>query len=337
MIAVSPDPAQDGQAVIRIDGAAGKPAALRIQRDADYADATLGPDGWQSSDVMLDPLHAESDGADLLLTLGWPVCRYLEAGVYRVTLPAASPEPEAVFWPDITPPHAPPVIPGPAPPPAPATTVVTPKPMPAAPAMPPAPPPPKPAGRFPWIALVLLVLVAAGSGGWWYWQRRETPPATSSAVPAPVPDSSTPPPVADTAVPTETPPTSAANAPPDLTTMSVPDVLAKAPNPAAIVTEARRRLGTAQKDDGLLLLEAASDRGDGAAAAAIARLYDPVGFQPGGPIPSPDPRQAARYYRDAETHGQDITAAREALRASLETKKQQGDFAAGLILKDFWP
>jgi hypothetical protein len=90
-------------------------------------------------------------------------------------------------------------------------------------------------------------------------------------------------------------------------------------------------------DDGLLLLEAAGDRADPDAAAALARLYDPVIFQPGGPIPQPDPRQAARYYRDAAKGGIDVTAAREALRSKLRSQAQAGDLGADLNLKDFWP
>ena len=114
----------------------------------------------------------------------------------------------------------------------------------------------------------------------------------------------------------------------------MPDVLAQAPNLGAVVTEGQRRLGTAQKDDGLLLLEAAADKGDGAATAAIARLYDPVLFQPGGAIPRPDPRQAARYYRDAARLSQDVTAPREALRQWLQA---HSSMANDLVLKDFWP
>ena len=91
------------------------------------------------------------------------------------------------------------------------------------------------------------------------------------------------------------------------------------------------------RDDGLLLLEAAADRADPAAAAALARLYDPVLFQPGGAIPRPDPRQAARYYRDAAQGGADVAAAREALRQSLQARGAAGDLAATLSLKDFWP
>ena len=69
----------------------------------------------------------------------------------------------------------------------------------------------------------------------------------------------------------------------------------------------------------------------------LARLYDPVQFRPGGPIPQPDARQAARYYRDASRGGVDVAAAREALRQNLQTRVQAGDLGANLSLKDFWP
>jgi len=116
----------------------------------------------------------------------------------------------------------------------------------------------------------------------------------------------------------------------------VPDVLTHAPNPAAIAAEGEQRLRSDRRDDGLLLLEAAADRAD-PAAAALGRLYDPVLFQPGGPIPRPDPRQAARYYRDATRGGADVAAAREALRQNLQARVQAGDLGANLSLKDFWP
>ena len=124
---------------------------------------------------------------------------------------------------------------------------------------------------------------------------------------------------------------------PPFGSLSVPDVIAQASDPAAIRAEGERRLQSDRKDDGLLLLEAASDRSDPVAAAVLARLYDPVIFQPGGPIPKPDARQAARYYRDASRGGIDVTAAREALRLRLQTQAQRSDLGADLMLKDFWP
>ena len=166
--------------------------------------------------------------------------------------------------------------------------------------------------------MIPLAAVLGLLAGGVYWWMRAPGQADTAQVALPVP---VPPPAA----------------PVGLGGLSVPDVLAQAPNPAAVAAEGERRLQGDRRDDGLLLLEAAADRADPAAAAALARLYDPVQFRPGGPIPQPDPRQAARYYRDAARGGADVAAAREALRQNLQTRVQAGDLGANLSLKDFWP
>lgn len=356
-----------GQATLRIEGAAGAVdhPAFRVQRDPEWTEDTLGPEGWQSSDAFLHPVRAAADGADLVLTVGWDVCRYLESGVFMISLPAAGLEPTGVYWPDIAPVAATPAPPPPVlPPPPPKISEVT-------QAVPPPPivpdliaPPPVPRSLTGPIVGLLVLLAAAGGAAWYFLRDHEppvilpapapvpvvTPPTPAppapppSPPPAPTPPVPVPPvPVPPTPAPPVVPPPTPAPPPPpppapvDLSMLSVPDVLTRAPNVGAIVAEGQRRLRADKKDDGLLLLEAAADRGDPAAAAAMARLYDPVGFQPGGPIPRPDPRQAARYYRDAARGNQDVSAAREALRQILETQKSRGDLNAELILKDFWP
>lgn len=338
---VTPDPAGvAGRALIRVAGAAGSVGApgFRVQRDADWTDATLGPDGWQSSDALLQPERAEADGPDLLLHVGWPVCRFLEGGVYEVSVPGAGVAPTGVFWPDITPP-APVAAPKPAPPvpvaesmPAqaePRSIPVEPQPSPG-----PDPTPDTPAKKrrllLPGVMALLLVLAIGGTVAY----RQFGPPGPVVVDPTPMPPSSPPvtPPVEPVVItPPLVPP------PLDLGTLSVPEVLARAPNPAAITAEGERRLRGDRRDDGLVLLEEAADRGDAAAAAAIARLYDPVLFQPGGAIPRADARQAARRYRDAARGGADVTAAREALQRQLQERAGRGDMGADLMLKDFWP
>ncbi len=347
MIAVTEGSAP-GEAVLRFDGAAAALGApgIRIQRDAEWAAHTLGPAGWQTADAVLQPRRAEAAGPDLLVHVGWEVCQYLEGGVYLISLPAAGLGPAGVYWPDIAPGVAAPVAPAP-PTPAPAPEAV--RPLPGVAAVPVAPPVP-PAKRGVVLPLLgLLVLLAVAAGGAWYWLHRAQPPAEATAVeppaPPPAPPEPPPPPPAPPPEPPPAPPPPPPPPPPeppppppppplDLTRLSVPEVLAQAPNLGAVVTEGQRRLGSTQKDDGLLLLEAAADKGDGPATAAIARLYDPVLFQPGGPIPRADPRQAARYYRDAARLGQDVTAAREALRQWLLAHTSMTN---ELILKDFWP
>ena len=335
-VEVEPDPAHPaGHALIRVPGAAGTVGApgFRVQRDAGWGDDKLGPGGWQSSDALLAPDRAEARGPDLLLHVGWSVCRHLEAGVYEISVPGAGLAPVGAYWPDIVPLHAggsepvvapraaagapplPAVPPPPEPPPAVRRTVSV---GPADDAPPPALPDPAPAGRGVSKAVLLVAGVLgllAGGGAYWWVNRAPAPTNAASVAPPPAP-----PPAA-----------------PALGGLSVPDVLAQAPDPAAVAAEGVRRLNGDRRDDGLLLLEAAADRSDPGAAAALARLYDPVQFRPGGPIPQPDARQAARYYRDAARGGADVAAAREALRQNLQARVQSGDLGANLSLKDFWP
>ena len=325
-----------GRASIHVAGAAG--AAERpcfgIQRNEDWDEDKLGPDGWQTSKAALMPDKAEAVGGDLVLHVGWSVCRHLEADMYTLRLPAAGLDGAPMQWPEIQPEHAGSrSVFSPAPPPAAAPVVV-----PAAASLSPPPPPapsvvtPSPSvsagpSRVPLLigALVMLAIVGAGVAVWQPWKT--TMPSEQAAVTQPEPPVPTPP---TTLTPPAAPPQS-------LGDLSVPDVLAKAPNPAAITAEGQRRLAGNRHDDGLLLLEAAADRGDGSASAALGKLYDPVGFQPNGPIPRPDPRQAARYYRDAARAGADVSAARDALKQRLERESAGGNLGAGLTLKDFWP
>ena len=81
----------------------------------------------------------------------------------------------------------------------------------------------------------------------------------------------------------------------------------------------------------------AARAGNAASLTRLARLYDPVGFVPGRPFRDPDPRQAARHYRDAATAG-DAGAAepRARLRQWLEDRAREGDFNAPLTIRDFW-
>lgn len=123
-----------------------------------------------------------------------------------------------------------------------------------------------------------------------------------------------------------------------LETLSVPDVIAKAPSIASIGQEGIRRLNGHQKDDGVLLLEAAANKGDGMAMLALARLYDPVTFKPGGPVPSPDIRESAHYFQKAvQAQVTEAIQPRAVLHDYLQQQAQQGNMTAQLALKDFWP
>ncbi len=371
MITVLPDPeGRAGTAQMRVTGAAGGAGSpgLRIRREG-WDQGNLGPNGWQGEDALLQPDAAVADGADLLLTVGWAVCAHLEAGTYLVAVPAAGVD-EATSWPDIRPvraaprprpaatvPPPPPAAPPPAPPPPPLPppppTAAVPPPLPAGPpSLPPGRPlgpPPVPAGAFRprpsdgllrrlSLIFLVLLLIAAAEGAFAYYHY--SVPASVGPVPPPVVPPQPPrPPVTSPAPRQNPPPTPPSPTPPrSLSELSVPEVLSRAPNVGAIAEEGRRRLSQGKPDDGMLLLEEAADRGDGSAMMSLAALYDPVNFHPSPTLSRPDPRQAARYYRDASRAGvPDVAAKRDALQAYLRNRANGGDLQSELILRDFWP
>jgi TPR repeat protein len=108
--------------------------------------------------------------------------------------------------------------------------------------------------------------------------------------------------------------------------------------PAAYTDVAAAMQRAGRHDDALLLLELAAERGHVPAMTALAKLYDPATFRAGQPFSAPDPRQAARLYRDA-AQGGDAAAAplREALRTTLQAAAEGGDQIARLTLQDYWP
>ncbi|GAA3679823.1 MULTISPECIES: DUF3597 domain-containing protein [Acetobacter] len=120
--------------------------------------------------------------------------------------------------------------------------------------------------------------------------------------------------------------------------LSVPAVIAQAGSASAIGDEGQRRLTHGKPDDGVLLLEAAAQRGDGHAMARLAHLYDPTAFDPNGPVPAADIRESSQYYRAAVQAGdEDVKDDRARLHDHLEKKASAGDMEAQLALKDFWP
>jgi hypothetical protein len=369
-IRIVEDPAHPagGHALIRIAGLAAPPADARfaIQREG-WQRGVLGPDGWQVGAALLSPDRVWVEGSEVVLAVGPAVVDVVEAGPLRFRLPAAGLD-LAVFWPDLTtshagagPPPRPPAAPPPRPPPpAEDATVVLP---PSAPEPPPARAPlaAEPArggGAWP-LLLVLLLFAAAGAGGvYWWLELREQPAAVAEATPAPAPAPPAPPPAPPPAAPPAAPPAppaapppappaapppAAAPAPPDpalpsLAELTVPQVIARAPGLAEIAAEASARAARGLHEDALLLWEAAARLGHAPSLTALGRLYDPVGFQPGRPFRTPDPRQAARYYQQALRAGDDGAAApREALREWLRQQAARGDALAPLTLQDFWP
>ncbi|MBR0662339.1 hypothetical protein [Neoroseomonas oryzicola] len=358
LAAADPAHPEGGHAILLLQGVMEPPAdaRFRILREG-WSKGTLGPDGWQVGDALLNPDRVEASPQGVRLYLGPRVVDWLEAGPVQFRLPGAGIT-APLFWPDVPPLHggsghtiAEPAPPRPATPPPPrpapviedadATIAVAPRPL----APPPPPPPlsvPQPAAAskssvLPWALLLLLLLAAAGGGAYWWFVLREQPaPAPPAPVDpievAPEPLNREPPPLLPPVRPQVEP-----RGPESLDGLAVPEVIARAASPTAIAEQAARRYQAGQFDDALLLWEAAARAGNAASLARLASLYDPVGFQPGRPFRDPDPRQAARLYRDAVAGG-DAAAAepRARLRRWLDDRAREGDLNAPLTIRDFW-
>jgi len=332
------DPAhpEGGHAIVLLQGVTAPPAdpRFRILREG-WAKGTLGPDGWQVGDALLSPDRVEPSPQGVRLYLGPRVVDWLEAGPVLFALPSAGVQ-AALFWPDVPPLHGGSghsiAEPSRAPPPPrpllpakdPEATIAVAAPSPEPPPLRAAPPPVSASrgnSALPWALLLLLLAIGAG-GAWWWQSGREAPQIAQAPAP-------TLPPVR---------PQQAAQPPATLDGLTVPEVIERAPSPAAIATEAARRFDAGRYDDALLLWEAAARAGHAPAITRLAGLYDPVGFAPGRPFRDPDPRQAARHYRDAVAAG-DAAAAepRARLRRWLDDRAQEGDRNAPLTIEDFWP
>ena len=310
---------------------------FRIMREG-YAAANLGRRGWQVQEEKLTPVEIRQEGADTVLVLGPRLTRHLEPGPLVFLLPAAGLE-TSLFWPDDIdvfdgdlPPE--PIMPREAQvaPPPPSNTTAPPP-----PASQPMPSPredvaAKPAeegkSRTPLLAGIgLLLLTAIGGAAWWF----------TAAPPAPAPQ---PAPIA-TPAPPPPPPAQVTAERPWLERsdgMALRDLVQSAPDVASIHAAALRRQAAGRHDDALVLFEEAGERGHAPALTAVARLYDPIGFVAGRPFRAPDPRAAARYYRDALQKGDAAAEApRAALRTWLEEQARGGNGTAETALKEFWP
>jgi hypothetical protein len=364
LAAADPAHPEGGHAIILLQGVMDPPAdpRFRILREG-WAKGTLGAEGWQVSDALISPDRVEPSPQGVRLYLGPQVVDWLEAGPVQFRLPAARIE-APLFWPDVPPLHGgsghtialpPPAVrlappPAAAPPPMDdpdATVVMAPRQVPPPLSVPQALPV-QPPGRpvWPWLLLALLLVLAACGGAYWWFVLRErpvpAPPAPEDPIeiaPEPLPRNLAPiaPPVEPPALPPVRP-TVEPGGPASLDGLTVAEVIERATSPAAIADEAARRYATGRYDDALLLWEAAARAGHAASLAQLARLYDPVGFEPGRPFRGPDPRQAARLYRDAVAAGDtSATEARARLRQWLDDRAREGDFNAPLTIRDFWP
>ena len=308
---------------------------FRIVREG-YAAANLGRRGWQVQEEKLSPIEIRQEGADTVLVIGPRLTRHLEPGPLVFLLPATGLE-ASLFWPDDID-----VFDGDLPPetvmPREPETASKPPPVAAAPPAPApstAPPPREDIGvparqegtsRMPLFAGIgFLLLVAIGGATWWF---TASPPAPSP-IPAPV------------VTPTPTPPPPATAERPWLERsdgMNLRDLVQSASDAAAIHAAALRRQAAGRHDDALVLFEEAGERGHAPALTAVSRLYDPIGFVAGRPFRAPDPRAAARYYRDAVQKGDAAAQApRAALKTWLEEQARAGNGTAETALKEFWP
>ncbi len=240
----------------------------------------------------------------------------------------------------------------------PSTATETPAVAPPIATTPPPRPEPKDGARLPLIlagVAGVMLLVLLGGGAWWFWLRPTDPPPPAPIAQIPPNPPAVPPPVTPPVQPPVAPPAPAPDPGPILSTPPAPgpaaptwpdgtdaltlrDLVERAPNPAGIHAAAWRRQAEGRHDDAFVLFEEAADRGHAAALTAIGRMYDPNGFVPGRPFTSPDPRSAARFYRDAaRANDPGVAAPRAALRETLDAQAQRGNGSAASALQEFWP
>lgn len=321
-----------GHARITLEGVqAPSDGGFRILREG-YAAANLGRRGWQVQEEKLSPVEIRQEGADTILVIGPRLTRHLEPGPLVFLLPAAGLE-ASLFWPDDIDVYDGELPPEPV---MPSESEVAPRPPPVAPAQAPLPVPPPPRediaapvkhegpSRTPLLTgLGLLFLVVVGVAAWWF----SAPSPATLPAPAPVVVTPTPPPAI-----AERPWLERSDA------MNLRDLVQSASDAAAIHAAALRRQAAGRHDDALVLFEEAGERGHAPALTAVARLYDPIGFVAGRPFRAPDPRAAARYYRDAVQKGDTAAQApRAALKTWLEEQARAGNGTAETALKEFWP
>lgn len=315
-----PDPARPlGHARLVLEGLVqplgdARFALIRAQLPAAY----LGPGGWQVGEAVLTPLAVETSPGATVLILGPDVCRHLEPGPLTLRLPSLGLD-LPLFWPAsiavfdegearIGLGRAVAARDPPRPPEA-------------------SPPPPRPrsapaAAPVAWgrplvLAALALMSLALASAGWWF--MREATQSTSRPAAPP-------------------PPVAALTWPDGTDGLTVAEVVARAPGARGVFAVALRRQAAGRHDDALVLFEVAAEAGIAEAHTALARLYDPLGFIPGRPFRSPDVRQAAKHYREAERLGDAEAATRRAaLRAHLEREAAAGSGTARDALQEFWP
>jgi hypothetical protein len=327
-----------------------------IFRRESYQEPNLGRRGWQVREEQLAPAEVVGSGNALVLLVGPQITRHLDPAPYLFEIPTLHIH-EHIFWPDGID-----VFDGDLPPdvrpdeePDPDTAVDRsgstsrteepvasakndPKEEPAARDSPTA----APAGAnaaTSWTRrlvysgaglLLLLVIVAVAS---WF----AFPNLRFGLTEQPIGFTANPP--GPTTAPVEPGKVASEPAWPEGTdSLSPVEVVQRAPSGEAVYAVAQRRMRAGRYEDALVLYEQAAERGSAVASTALARMYDPNGFEPGKPYRNPDSRTAASYYKEAVARGDvDAVPLREALRQRLEKEAHEGNGTAAIALKDFWP
>lgn len=118
--------------------------------------------------------------------------------------------------------------------------------------------------------------------------------------------------------------------------MTPADVVKQLNSPAAIGREGWRRIIAGQDDSGLRLLNYAAIRQDPDALQKMGELYDPASFKNGGPVPQPNPKEAARYYHKAIQAGnRHVIPEQTRLLEDLRKKADNGDENAAFTLQEY--
>jgi hypothetical protein len=295
------------------------PAAplLLIQRP-DAQDGVLGRRGWAVASNGLRPRQVERRGDELWAMFGSELSWHVQRGTPIAVRERDGELAGRAIWPAIArgrqpampaseeedslppparpapPPVAPPVTPSVVPPVAPPPTPI---------------PPPEQArtgGGARWLLALLPLLLIGAGGGYWWMNRAEAPPPAPSPAPVATP---TPPadPCLDLAtILTACPRERLATLPPEVQTRLAEGLLGM---------EGRPALGL-----GLSLLITAANR-HGPAQLALARLYDPAHFRPGGAVSAANPARALDLYRDAAAAS--IAGAAEARSTLVERLRRE--------------
>lgn len=314
-----------GHAIIEIAGG-GHDGRFQISREG-YAENQLGPNGWQVPEAVLTADRIDNVGDLARLFVGPAVVDRIELGT-SVTVKCGG-DTASLVWPDVTPSFAggargrgvgattaksKPVTP-PAPPKAEPAPPPSPPPLVAVKEEPPVPPDPAGGDRRKALLIggiaVLVLLIGAGAA----WQLLKPAPA--------------PPPAAPQAASPVLGPTPTQRTP--------AQIVAEAKTLDEIVAAAKSYRERGDWNNALPLYVAAAERGSGPARTVLGKLYDPNGFEANQPFSKPNPRQAAKYYAEAEAADEaEAKAPRAALKTWLEAKANDGDEEARLTLKDYW-